>query len=250
MDASNVRVLSNFVGGAFGSKGAATSRTVWIAIAARRAAPAGQAGRHPRPGLHHRHLPRRNPPARATRRRPRRAAPGRDPRGREVTSRPSPYNVSGSRRRASSTPGPMSPPGSKSSTPTATPRASCARRPRRRTCSPSNSAWTSWPMRSAMDPVDLRQGQRRPDRPGQGPALHQPVPDGPVLRPGRRALRLGEAQSHARFDARRRLADRLGLRGGGLSGQHRPGRGRSASVPTARPRSSWPPSTSAPAPIR
>ena len=36
MDPDNVRVISRFVGGAFGSKGGATSRTAWIAIAARR----------------------------------------------------------------------------------------------------------------------------------------------------------------------------------------------------------------------
>jgi len=37
IDPDNVRVVSKFVGGAFGSKGGATSRTAWVAIAARRA---------------------------------------------------------------------------------------------------------------------------------------------------------------------------------------------------------------------
>ncbi len=36
IDAANVRTISRYVGGAFGSKGATTHRTVWIAIAARR----------------------------------------------------------------------------------------------------------------------------------------------------------------------------------------------------------------------
>jgi xanthine dehydrogenase YagR molybdenum-binding subunit len=36
IDALNVRTISRFVGGAFGSRGAATARTAWIAIAARR----------------------------------------------------------------------------------------------------------------------------------------------------------------------------------------------------------------------
>ena len=36
IDPANVRTVSRFVGGAFGSRGSATSRTAWIAIAARR----------------------------------------------------------------------------------------------------------------------------------------------------------------------------------------------------------------------
>lgn len=36
MDPANVRTVSRYVGGAFGSKGATTSRTAWIAVAARR----------------------------------------------------------------------------------------------------------------------------------------------------------------------------------------------------------------------
>jgi xanthine dehydrogenase YagR molybdenum-binding subunit len=36
MDPNDVRVVSRFIGGAFGSKGGATSRTAWIAVAARR----------------------------------------------------------------------------------------------------------------------------------------------------------------------------------------------------------------------
>ena len=36
IDIANVRTISRFVGGAFGGKGAATARTAWIAIAARR----------------------------------------------------------------------------------------------------------------------------------------------------------------------------------------------------------------------
>ena len=36
MDPEDIRVVSKFVGGAFGSKGGATSRTAWVAVAARR----------------------------------------------------------------------------------------------------------------------------------------------------------------------------------------------------------------------
>ncbi|HEY3951473.1 xanthine dehydrogenase family protein molybdopterin-binding subunit [Phenylobacterium sp.] len=36
IDPANVRTVSHFVGGAFGSRGAATSRTAWVALAARR----------------------------------------------------------------------------------------------------------------------------------------------------------------------------------------------------------------------
>ena len=36
MDPADIRVVSRFIGGAFGSKGGATARTAWIAVAARR----------------------------------------------------------------------------------------------------------------------------------------------------------------------------------------------------------------------
>ena len=95
IDSDKVRVVSKFVGGAFGSKGGATARTAWIAIAARRLGrPVGddrvalgaRGGQLDRAETRH-HVQR---------------GAGRDGRllslrheGWEVTSRPSTYNVSG-----------------------------------------------------------------------------------------------------------------------------------------------------------
>ncbi|HEY8004699.1 MAG TPA: xanthine dehydrogenase family protein molybdopterin-binding subunit [Phenylobacterium sp.] len=95
LDLANVRTVSHYVGGAFGSKGAATSRTAWIALAARRLkrpvklAPTRDQGftvsTYRAETRHHLQL-----------------AAGRDGKlaalsheGWEVTSRPSGYNVSG-----------------------------------------------------------------------------------------------------------------------------------------------------------
>ena len=95
IDAANVRTVSRFVGGAFGSRGAATSRTAWIALAARRLKRAVKL------------VPTRDQgftvsTYRAETRQRVKLAANRDGRlqslvheGTEVTSRPSNYNVSG-----------------------------------------------------------------------------------------------------------------------------------------------------------
>ena len=70
-----------------------------------------------------------------------------------------------------------------------------------------------------MDPVELRRvndSMKDADRQG----MVEPLAD-EVLRRGRRGLRLVEARCRARLDARRRLADRLGLRQRGLSDPYR-----------------------------
>ena len=74
IDADKVRVINSYVGGAFGSKGSMTPRTAIIACDRPATRPARQTGRHPRPGFHHCHVPRRNPPPDQARRHPRRQA--------------------------------------------------------------------------------------------------------------------------------------------------------------------------------
>ncbi len=95
MDPEDIRVVSKYVGGAFGSKGGATSRTAWIAVAARRL------GR-PVKLVATRDQGYTIATYRAETRHRLRLAAGADGRfvaliheGREVTSRPSTYNVSG-----------------------------------------------------------------------------------------------------------------------------------------------------------
>ena len=97
IDRKNIRVLSKYVGGAFGSRGAATSRTVWIAIAARRA-------KRPVKLVASRAQGFTIATYRAETRQHVKLAAGRDGRlaavihdGQEVTSRPTPYNVSGNK---------------------------------------------------------------------------------------------------------------------------------------------------------
>ena len=149
MKPSDIRVISRFVGGAFGSKGGATARTAWIAVAARRLdrpvklvatrAQGFTIATYRAETRHHIQL-------------------GADRSGKltalrhegwEVTSRPSEYNVSGTETTARvyacpnvltkvnlvhadrNTPGFMRAP------------------PTCPTCSRSNPRWTSWPRRSA-----------------------------------------------------------------------------------------------------
>ncbi|MFI4966533.1 MAG: xanthine dehydrogenase family protein molybdopterin-binding subunit, partial [Caulobacterales bacterium] len=95
VDPSNVRTISRYVGGAFGSKGAATSRTVWIALAAQRL-------KRPVKLVPTRDQGFTVSTYRAETRHHLRLAATRDGKlvaltheGREVTSRPSGYNVSG-----------------------------------------------------------------------------------------------------------------------------------------------------------
>ena len=95
MSPDDIRVVSRFVGGAFGSKGAATARTAWIAVAARRLA-------RPVKLVATRHQSYTIATYRAETRHHVQLAASRDGKlqalrheGWEVTSRPSKYNVSG-----------------------------------------------------------------------------------------------------------------------------------------------------------
>ncbi len=95
IDPESVRVVSRFVGGAFGSKGGATARTAWIAVAARRVGRAVKLVATRGQGF-------TIATYRAETRHHVRLGAGRDGRlvsfrheGWEVTSRPSTYNVSG-----------------------------------------------------------------------------------------------------------------------------------------------------------
>jgi xanthine dehydrogenase YagR molybdenum-binding subunit len=95
IDAANVRTISRYVGGAFGSRGAATSRTVWIALAAKRL-------KRPVKLVPTRDQGFTLATFRAETRQHLRLAAEKDGKllalihdGREVTSRPSGYNVSG-----------------------------------------------------------------------------------------------------------------------------------------------------------
>jgi len=95
LDPEKVHVVSRLVGGAFGSRGAATSRTAWIAIAARRL-------QRPVKLVATRHQSYTIATYRAETRHHIRLGASRDGKlqalyhmGREITSRPSNYNVSG-----------------------------------------------------------------------------------------------------------------------------------------------------------
>ena len=69
IEPDSVRVVSKFVGGAFGSKGGATGPHRLDCDRRPPARPPGEAGGDPGPELHDRHLSRRDPPPCATRRR-------------------------------------------------------------------------------------------------------------------------------------------------------------------------------------
>jgi xanthine dehydrogenase YagR molybdenum-binding subunit len=97
LDPQNVRVVSKFVGGAFGSRGGTTSRTAWIAIAARRLRRPVKLAASRAQGF-------TIATYRAETRQHVKLGAGRDGRlvcvvhdGQEVTSRPTPYNVSGNK---------------------------------------------------------------------------------------------------------------------------------------------------------
>ena len=106
-------------------------------------------------------------------------------------------------------------PRSTSSAPTATRPASCARR-RRCPMFTRSRAHRRAGRQARNGPRRAAPRQRHHDRADQGPALHEPLPDA-VLRRGC-GLWLVGAQPAAGVHARRRLAGRLGLRHGDLSG--------------------------------
>ena len=238
-----VRAVSKFIGGAFGGKGAATARTVWIAIAARRL-------KRPVKLVPTRDQGFTIATYRAETRHRLRLAANRDGRltaliheAESVTSRPSPYNANGlsttGRLYAAAnvhteakiihadrnTPGFMRAP------------------PETPFLFPLECAMDELAAElGSIDPIELRRDQRHQQGSDQRPAVHQPFVDA-LLRRSRRRLRLVAAQLHARRNAGRRLADRLGLRLGRLFGEHRrrrlpadPVAARQGAAPDRRPR--------------
>ena len=205
--------ISPFVGGAFGSRGSLTQRTALVALAAQRLGRPVQAGGHARPGLHHRHLPRRDAPPRPARRRPRRQAAGADPRG-----------LGGHLAGPTTTRSPAPTPSTRLyACPNVASKVS--HRPRRPqhaglhalaardalSVRAGDRRWTSWPSRSTWT---------RSSCAGVNDTEHEPIKGLPytiaradaVLRRGGQGVRLGAARPAAGLDARRRLAGRLGLR--------------------------------------
>ena len=145
IDPSMVRVESPYVGGAFGSRGSLTQRTALIAVAARRLS-------RPVKLVATRDQGFTIATYRAETRQHVKLGADRDGRlvalvheGAEVTSRPDPYKVAGTQTTSRGCmPARTSAPRSASCMPTATRRASCARRPRCPTCSRWKARWTSW----------------------------------------------------------------------------------------------------------
>ena len=97
MDPRRIRVVARHVGGAFGSKGIPSSRTAWIAIAARRLGRAVKFRGDTGPVLHDRHLSRRDaascpprPPSGPADLRPFATRVGKSPRGHRTTTCPAP----------------------------------------------------------------------------------------------------------------------------------------------------------------
>ena len=219
IDPKRVRVVARHVGGAFGSKGIPSSRSAWIAVAARRlgrpvkfVATRDQCytiGTYRAETLHHIQL-----------------AAGADGKlaalfheGWEVTSRPSDYNVSGTETTARmyacpniltrvnvvhtdrNTPGFMrGSPGCALYVPARIRHGRVGR--------------AAWPRPDRATPP-----QRHPNRPGDRTILFQPLADG-VLRCGGQALWLEPARPGGE-PSHRRLAGGVGLRCGGLPGQYR-----------------------------
>ena len=148
IDPSRIRVISPYIGGAFGSKGALTQRTAIVAIAARRL------------GRPVKLVPTRDQgftiaTYRAETQHRVKLGASRDGRlqalsheGFEVTSRPDAYAVAGTDASTRMYACPMSRATSRSCGRTGRRRASCGRRPRRRTSSRSKARWTNSPWRS------------------------------------------------------------------------------------------------------
>ena len=96
IDPEKVRVVSPFVGGAFGAKGSLTPRTALIALAAKRLNRPVKLVATPRPGIHHRDLPRRDAaPCPARRQAATASSSATAMRAGRSQSRPDPYCVAG-----------------------------------------------------------------------------------------------------------------------------------------------------------
>lgn len=220
IDPTDLHVMSKFVGGSFGSRGGATARTAWIAIATRRIGRPVKLVATRDQGFTiatYRAEPRHHLQLGATRDGKLTALRHE---GWELTSRPSSYNVSGTDTTARMYGYPKHP-----------------HQGEHRPCRPQHAGLHARTARYAVSvPARMRDrrtrraarhrsgraeaAQRHADRSRHRPALLEPSSDR-LSRPGGRAVRLGRARSDAGRDARRRLADRLGLRVGGLSIEHR-----------------------------
>ena len=183
-----------FVGGAFGSQGALTPRTALVALAAKKLNRPVKLVADPRPGLHHRDLSRRDPPPASARRQARRQDRRLQPRrlGGHLAAR----SLCRRRRRGQRAAVWLRRGEDRTSrwcTPTATRRASCARRRSCPTSMRSKARWTSSPMKLDMDPVELRRvNDTMTDADRQ--ALVEPLADG-VLRRGRARPSAGRSAS-------------------------------------------------------
>ena len=146
-----------------------------------------------------------------------------------ILAAPTPIRSPAPRPRRGCTPARTSTPRSPSCTPTATRRASCARRPRCPICSRSKARWTSWRYRSSMDPIELRRVNDTMKEPIERPALYQPLADGLLTTQAPRPSAGPSATPEPASMRGRRLAGRLGLR-------HRPAIRRISAPATARVR--------------
>ena len=210
IEPGDVRVVSKFVGGAFGSKGGATARTAWIAVAARRlgrpvklVATRDQGFTIATYRAETRHRIRLGASADGTL-----LAFSHD--GWELTSRPSTYNVSGTESTARAYACPN----------IHTRRADRARRPEHaglhaRTA--GHALHVPAGMRDGRAGAEAGDGPDRaaPAQPAGArshdrPGVLEPAPDG-VPGPGGRPVRVEAAGPPLRADAGRRLADRLRL---------------------------------------
>ena len=214
-----VHVISKFVGGAFGSKGGATARTAWIAIAARRLnrpvklVPTRDQGftiaTYRAETRHHIQL--------GATREGRLTAFRHE--GWEVTSRPSTYNVSGT---ADHGPHVWLPehPDQGQHRPRGSEHAGFHEGSAGYTLHVPAGIGDGRTCRGAWDGPDrTAPAQRYADGSGHRPSFLEPSPHG-LFRCRRRALRLEGSQRRAPIHEGRRLADRLGLRQRRLSLQY------------------------------
>ena len=194
-------------------KGSLTPRTGADRARGEAAEPAGEAGRDPRPGLHHRDLPRRDAPPHPPRRRRATASSsatatraGRSPRGPTPTSSPAPRTARGSTPSPNvcdqastivhadrNTPGFMRSP------------------PEVPYIFALESAMDELAVKLGMDPIELR----RVNDTTKDPIKGMPFSSRSLMQcfdEAAERVRLEAARPAARLDARRRLAGRLGLR--------------------------------------
>ncbi len=234
IDPDNVRVINDYVGGAFGSKGSMTPRTAIIASIARRL-------NRPVKLVATRDQGFTIATYRAETRHEIQIGASRDGKlvalrheGAELSSRPDPYAVGGTKtttrlyacpnvdslvsivRADRNTPGFMRSP------------------PEVPYLFALESAMDELAVKLNMDPIELATNQRHHEGADRRQGLHLAVADG-LFRRGCQGVRLVAARGEAEIDGRRRLADRLWLRHHLLSDASGAGRGAGA-IPQGRPR--------------